>query len=462
MKFHWSFGGMLILILGLFSILTPSLQSPDEGDHVKRAYLLTRGVIVLDSPSGLQSGGNIDQGLLNFMSYPFAVNANEDQKISREKLSQHRDIRWAHQTNYSPAPGTGYYFPALYLPASLGLGVGEILNLRVDASYRLARLFNQIAIVGILLLAFSLSRPSLPMITILTLPSTLFLFVSLNLDAITIAVAVLAFCLYLKILNDISYEKNINKTEFSNKTTYYFFSVCGLLTVTKLNLFPLFFLCLHVTFLLKRPSCNRFLFLTFVLTIFWIGLAASTTVDKRIPLGLPAIQIAIYYALNPFQFFSVLWTTISDPGYLQFFAHGFIGAYLPLGLSQYNNLLILLILVFCFNLFHLKKPMNFKNISIIFMVSIISILLVFYLILSTWNTHPANSIEGVQGRYFLIPLLLISSMFSGFHHQSFSNSSKFGILKKIEYFSNFILFIIPVYSLYIFAHGALTRYYIHP
>jgi hypothetical protein len=40
--------------------------------------------------------------------------------------------------------------------------------------------------------------------------------------------------------------------------------------------------------------------------------------------------------------------------------------------------------------------------------AIVSSLLVFFALLITWSVHPAKVIEGVQGRYFLIPMLMLA------------------------------------------------------
>src|SRR6185295_8305915 len=46
----------LFLIVRLFGELTPPFQSPDEFNHIKRAYLLSKGVIAVGS-RGTQTGG---------------------------------------------------------------------------------------------------------------------------------------------------------------------------------------------------------------------------------------------------------------------------------------------------------------------------------------------------------------------------------------------------------------------
>jgi hypothetical protein len=58
---------------------------------------------------------------------------------------------------------------------------------------------------------------------------------------------------------------------------------------------------------------------------------------------------------------------------------------------------------------------SFRRIEAEWLVSLLlvicafcSILLIFLALLVTWNAHPASVINGVQGRYFIVPALLIA------------------------------------------------------
>lgn len=62
---------LAILSIGYFflSSVIPPLMSPDEPNHIERAYLLEKGVVVLDRKEGNSSGGYIDTGLLDYLGY---------------------------------------------------------------------------------------------------------------------------------------------------------------------------------------------------------------------------------------------------------------------------------------------------------------------------------------------------------------------------------------------------------
>ena len=76
--------GALLATTLLFSNLIPPFQSPDEFEHIKRAYLLSTGDIVLKTYGAESSGGQINVGLLSYIKHfqlenYFQFNSNVDQ-----------------------------------------------------------------------------------------------------------------------------------------------------------------------------------------------------------------------------------------------------------------------------------------------------------------------------------------------------------------------------------------------
>ena len=110
----WSLFAMaLFVICFAVSAITPSFQSPDEVDHVKRAYLLTTGQFVLDTPPGQSSGGMVDSGLLAYMSGYENIPFKRERKLFSDDDHEEQNISWSGVGEYSTAPGTGYYFPLI-------------------------------------------------------------------------------------------------------------------------------------------------------------------------------------------------------------------------------------------------------------------------------------------------------------------------------------------------------------
>ena len=61
---------LLLALAGwLLSLKIPPMQSPDENQHVARAYLLAHGDLTLSTLPSRNSGGWVDGGLVSSVSY---------------------------------------------------------------------------------------------------------------------------------------------------------------------------------------------------------------------------------------------------------------------------------------------------------------------------------------------------------------------------------------------------------
>src|SRR5690606_10680286 len=123
--------GAVLVVSFLNTALIPPFQSPDEFDHIKRAYLLTRGQIVLETVEGHSSGGFVDTGLLTYMSTYEQLPFKPQLQLSKEMVLDTKYVPWSGEKEFSAAPGTGYYFPLIYAPQAIGLAVGELSGLSV-------------------------------------------------------------------------------------------------------------------------------------------------------------------------------------------------------------------------------------------------------------------------------------------------------------------------------------------
>jgi uncharacterized membrane protein len=129
---------------------------------------------------------------------------------------------------------------------------------------------------------------------------------------------------------------------------------------------------------------------------------------------LPA-EILHFYLNNVLTFFKVFIATVTNGPYMAFYARSAIGnlgwADWPQGQFSaitYYCLAALLIAIagLSTSISELKK-IKWIRISLVG-CAVASIFIVFFALLVTWTTHPAKLIEGVQGRYFHFPLLLIA------------------------------------------------------
>jgi hypothetical protein len=127
---------------------------------------------------------------------------------------------------------------------------------------------------------------------------------------------------------------------------------------------------------------------------------------------LPTSNVLGFYLVNPLIFFKVLIATLSDTDFFQFYRESFIGILGWLD-ARFNEVvyayfygLVLLIAFFSISFKNIRN--RWSTSALLLICSYSSLLLIFFALLITWNTHPASIIQGVQGRYFLVPALLIA------------------------------------------------------
>jgi uncharacterized membrane protein len=410
---HLQIIALLVISCSMLSVMIPPFQSPDEHDHIKRAYLLSKGVLVLDQPEGQSSGGYIDSGLVNFMQEIGLVNGRLS-KYSAEKVSAWSKIEWSGHRVYSNAPGTGYYFPAIYFPQTLGLWIGEQLNLTINHSYRLARGFALSAVALLLYEAFRLYPPNPLVLALIAMPMTLFQISSASIDGVATALTIFSIAAFLKITT--------HRGRESVWVEYAFALAIAVLASSRLHALPLLML-LAATFFYTKNRRSLLLSAAVGLFVFgWTLLALKTTVDLRItmrvPLGESTSNIVAFYLLNPSQFFHVVGQTLANHNSRKFYWQSFFGIlgwhvdthFQDFYYTQLTWILsIIALLTISFTHIRIEWPQRL----LLLFVAVISVLFVFFALLVAWTRHPAQLISGIQGRYFLIPAIALAYGIAG-------------------------------------------------
>lgn len=401
------------LLLGfLLIIIVPSLKSPDESDHLRRAFMLTKGTWLLHTlpcadetkttcPSGTSmSGGEIDSG---FADYLGQRNPNTIHKETAANREQTKSIQWSGQLIFQLAPGTGYYFPAAYLPQGIGLTIGRKLGWNVDRSVTLARGFSLLATLLVLAIAFRIYRPQPMTIALLLLPMSLFQLASAGLDPFTTALAVLALCCFMKL---------IETGEQASLRVMVLMCVALFVTLTtRSHLLPMLLMPFLAAFASRRWSWHVIWIVTTMAIMVWLAIAIPSTVDYRISRSATTGEIARFYLENPGQLVSVFISTLNNDTLTSFYQNSFLGhLYFTTGFSkaEYNVLRWLLLLILFLSLPSWKqvRATVIPRLGLL-VVALCSVLLTFLAMLVSWTPHPASFIEGVQGRYFLVPAILL-------------------------------------------------------
>lgn len=408
--------GVLVLLTSmlLFSwilIVKPPFSSPDEGFHLSRADGILQGYFLLkpistDGSSGAEVDNSLDKIATLFhmtLSSPYPA----ELKDSLEKM---KTLKWSHTYFSRGMPNVTFYTPSVYLPQALGFGISKALDLSLYSSYLLA---NSITFATcLLLLIFAYYIYPIPLLTLvfLIIPMSVFQLMSPTIDGLSMAFTVLAMSCFMRLL----YDKNlIHYNWLSLLMTFCIFSAAG----SRANLLLITFIPLWLFYRNKKPSNLIFLALCLVTTLSWTAYNLLNVQDAamgRHP-GYTNSQLVIYYIKHPLVFIDIFLNTITDTSMLKFYFTSMIGGlgWLDAPISNSSFLFFSLIIVasLIISIISLKKSTDRTTSIFIFFLSIFSFLLIFPALLAQWNAFPTDKIIGVQGRYFIIPILILGYCF---------------------------------------------------
>ncbi len=423
--FHTVLWTIALLVAAGISALIPPMASPDEMTHITRAYLISQGTVLMQPPgeglpqdagisarvkaffSPTRVGGMVDKRLNDFVDVHSFLIAHKDRIVTPVEQKQLNSYGWTDAKSFYGMQGTGYYFPAIYAPQALALAIGQGLDLNLAHSYQLVRGLTLLACFAMLWLAFKLVPPNPWVAAILLLPMSVFQLLSPTLDGLTTSLAVLTVSLFLTAVAPVSR---------SSATVSWGLALClFLLATSRTHLLPLLALPFFVAW--QRQSRRDFYLGCGVAAgaIAWTLFALMTTSDLRIVRHLTTTQLLLFYAADPLAFFRVVWATLVDQ--FEFFKLSFIGllgwldtrlplAYYPI-LWQGLGLCALASV----SLASLREDWRAR--LLLLLLALASVALIFLALLVTWTPHPATMVLGVQGRYFVVPAILLGYVVSG-------------------------------------------------
>lgn len=391
---------LFLFIAQTIALLIPPFQSDNESEHLKRAYLLSKGEIFSRTVEGI-TGGDIDTGLLEYMESFEDIRFNYDHKITRTVVRSTRDITWSGRREFRPFPNTSFYFPLPYIPQATAFAIGERCRMTVRESYYLARTLSLLATLALVYAAFVTFPMPLMVLAALSLPMSLFQIGSASLDSVTFGMAVLTGALFMRGAN------------VSMSFPWYMHGAIAVciwwLATSRTNLFALTPL-LAILFLYRR-SRSYFISASIVavLSIAWIAYALATV--KGVPPRQASTQEIIqYYLIGHGSFARVLFATVTNVEILKSYWRMFVGVVgwidLPLGSGVYVGFAILLLALAAICVGVRPRSTILKGTTPLLCSVIASVLLLFFLFLVTYNQHPTNFIDGIEGRYFITPLIL--------------------------------------------------------
>ena len=396
------------------------MKSFDEADHLRRAYLLTRGKIVLNTihcepesrfcqKGRSMSGGRVDSGLNDYLILRNEI-VGGMHKETLDKQEEASRLRWSGKRIFFEAPGTGFYFPIIYLPQAVGLGMGEILGLSIEHSYYLSRLSNLLFTIGTLVLALRIFPGRPAVLAFLLIPMSLFQSAAASIDAFSTALAVLVLSAFVR-LSHTSQIATIKQMTLISIAVF-------VIATSRVHLATMFLIPLILAW--KAGTKKHWITFLATLTAFllWTAISISTTSDFRVLRTEGTGSITLHYLTTPGDLLAVFHRTLTAPSFIEEMQRSFIGHSYGLRFSKpvYHafTLMLLLITVASISFSRPSSSSTTARLSLALM-AISSTFLAMLAMLLTFTPHPANVIDGIQGRYFLVPVIMIVLALCNWH-----------------------------------------------
>jgi uncharacterized membrane protein len=174
---------------------------------------------------------------------------------------------------------------------------------------------------------------------------------------------------------------------------------------------PLILLPLHLAWHHKSRSRLAGGAALCVISLGWALFAMALTVDTRIVRDTSTGQLLRHYLSTPSEFIRIVWASLTDSTLFTFYQQTFVGVLgwlnvmLPAALYPmlWAGLGGCALVSISFSTVREDWPLRLM----LLVLSVGSITLIFLAMLATWTPYPATLVNGVQGRYFLLPFVVM-------------------------------------------------------
>lgn len=405
----WGWCLLAFIVLSAVSRLVPPMQSPDETSHLMRAAMLANGQWSLQAaPAGTPRelnglGGWVDKNLALFGHDFLAIATRQNSRSPLELQHHHATLPWAGEAVFYPAPGTGYYFPLIYAPQAIALGVGKAMGLGIASSYQLARSLTLLVVCLVTALAWWRFAPNAAAVVVATLPMGLFQAVSPTLDGLTTALALLAISEFFR---------QLSVPARSNGAPAWLLWACLFLVITsRTHLLPMLLMPLYLAWRRRSWPTGVGGLVLVVACVAWIFYAMANTTDARVVREHATTEILRAYLSHPLGFLQLVGGTLAHENNLVFYAQSFIGILgwldTPLLPGSYPLIGTAVFAAVLASVPWGNAGANAGPRLCLVAVSAGAVMMTFLALAATWTPYPAVAIEGVQGRYFVVPALLL-------------------------------------------------------
>lgn len=446
---------VVALIFGLaFIVVTPPFQMPDEPKHFFRSYQISEFNLIVDDGNN-ETGGYIPDAIGNTVrrtaTKPILMHSPDKKydvyktfRVGSERINENKK-------QFYDFSETSLNSPVSYLPQSIGIGLGRVVDAPPIVMLYIARLFNLITWIAICALAIHLfPRRKWAAVYLCLLPMSLFVAGSLSIDAAASGIMLLFLALILKLRESKS---------ISYKYLSALLAIAIIMTLSKQIMFvflPLIFLIPNRLFKTRNMALYAkaaILILPIVFLAAWYAITKGVDLTPGYTNNQVPIEQLKFIVFHPHSYINVLWNTyfftwgdvisrsfIGSFGWLDaplaegIVATGYIGLFLALVVSTKDKV---------------KEWLSNKQKVLITLIGLAYVAGVSTALYMYYSPVGYKIIVGIQGRYFLPLAFLVIPLFYG----KLLKSSRL-VYRSIVIFTPLFLLISSVITLYV-------RYYVN-
>ena len=400
---------VLATIFGLMLIIvTPPFQNPDENKHFFRAYQISQGVFLSQIGNEGKHGVRVPQALIDLSSsFEPWLSYHPAQKTSIEEITRAFSLPQTSQSNgFFPLYNEKFYSPLPYVPQAFLLFLGRKLPIPVLSLLYLGRL----ASLGCWIFLVWISLRLLPykkwlFLYLALTPMAMAMGSALSVDTVTNGLGFLWIALCLHYALDEAVE------HLSNRQKFLLVFVAACLGLAKQSAIPLVF-CLFAIPKAKWRTWKSYmgwatvvLFVSLSTYFVWYLMVCDFTVPYFPKEALPKEQLG-YIISHPKAYFSTFFFTHLSPYFISNMITQYIGQKLgwldvELPLTFVAGYAIFLVML-CLNNTEDEPDFSLTQ-RLIFLTSwFFTIFVIATLLYLVWNPVGGHSIEGPQGRYYIM------------------------------------------------------------
>lgn len=374
---------LIIVLLGSFYVvINPILDTPDEIAHLGRAYYISEGNFSME-----KNYSDI------FISKDFEVINNDIYKSYLEtNLTDYKHT--SDKVNAPQLSATNTNLFVSYIPQTIGLLIGRLLNLNLYLTFLLGRFLNLVVYALLVKKALEIATKwQVPLAFIACMPMMLFLAASYSPDAVSMGIAFITLTLFIKMTQ---------KETISKKDLIIYTLLCSLLSTIKLPYVAL----IGLLFFLKPKNYSRKKFFYFsalclavtgMISVIWL-MSYLNVVPVHRPEGVDAVA-QLTNLLSSIELMvrvtiSAVFMNINSYNLLFYF-----------GWLSYESIEIAALHLFTFGAICFAYPLKlriskFNKLGLLIVALSIAILINLSQYL-TWTPVGKDTVYGVQGRYFI-------------------------------------------------------------